>query len=190
MKVIAGLGNPGRKYESTRHNVGFEVLASLSQIYAGGRPKLKFEAELVELEIRGERAILAAPQTYMNASGRSIRQILEFYRIPLSDLLVICDDINLPLGSIRLRRAGSSGGQKGLENTIQQLGTQEFSRLRVGVDAPPAGMETADFVLGRFSRREAESVAETLALATRAAEAWVELGIDAAMNQFNRNEKQ
>src|SRR5216684_2305174 len=128
MKVLVGLGNPGKKYEGTRHNVGFEVVAELAYRHrtsqGATKPKVKFEAEIAELTVAGQKLLLVAPQTFMNASGRSVRQLVDFFQIAASDLLVVCDDINLPLGQLRIRRSGSSGGQKGLENIIQHMGTQ------------------------------------------------------------------
>lgn len=185
MKVVIGLGNPGKKYEGTRHNIGFVLLQELSRRLSADKSKHKFEADIAEATRNGERILLVAPQTYMNLSGRSVRQVVDFYQVPLADLLVTCDDINLPLGRIRLRSSGSSGGQKGLENIIQQLGTQDFSRLRLGVDAPPEGMDSADFVLSRFGKRDAAEIEQSVKTAADAAETWMEQGIDAAMNQFN-----
>lgn len=187
-KIVVGLGNPGKKYEGTRHNVGFELIAELSRRYSASKPKLKFEAEIAEAPVGAEKLLLVAPQTYMNASGRSIRQIVDFFQTPLDSLLVVCDDINLPLGTIRLRKSGSSGGQKGLENTIQQLGTQEFSRLRIGVDAP-GDMDAADYVLGRYGKREAPLIDTAIGLAAKAVEMWLQQGIGAAMNAFNASPK-
>lgn len=185
MKVVAGLGNPGKKYDGTRHNVGFEVLAELAKRFSASAPKRQFEAEIAEVLIGSERILLVAPQTFMNLSGRSLRQILDFYKLQVDSVLVVCDDINLPLGRIRVRMGGSSGGQKGLENILQQLGTQEVSRLRVGVDAPPAGMDSADFVLGRFGKRDRELVDPAIFLAADAVETWAKQGTAAAMNRHN-----
>ena len=185
MKVVAGLGNPGRKYQETRHNVGFEVLAELAKRFSGAAPKRQFEADVGEILVGSERVLLVAPQTFMNLSGRSVRQVLDFYKLPVDDLLVICDDINLPLARIRLRKSGTSGGQKGLQNIIQQLGTEQVSRLRLGVDAPPAGLDAADFVLSRFGKRDRELLDPAIWQAMDAVEVWVRQGIDAAMNRFN-----
>jgi PTH1 family peptidyl-tRNA hydrolase len=185
MKVIVGLGNPGRKYSGTRHNVGFQVVSELALRHNAAAHRLKFEAEITEIQPGSERVVLAAPQTFMNASGRSVRSLMDFYQLKLSNLLVICDDIALPLGRIRLRKSGSSGGQKGLENILQQLGMQEVARLRIGVDAPPPQMDAADYVLGKFSKAEKEIVDNVLSRAADAAEAWAINGITAAMNRFN-----
>src|ERR1700704_1542716 len=136
MKLLVGLGNPGKKYEGTRHNVGFEVGAELAYRHGASKPKVKFEAEIAELAVAGQKLLLVAPQTFMNASGRSVRQLVDFFHVDVNDLLVVCDDINLRLGQLRIRRVGSSGGQKGLENIIQHMGTQAVPRLRIGVGGP------------------------------------------------------
>lgn len=185
MKVVVGLGNPGRKYEGTRHNVGFELLAELSRRYKATKPKARFEAEISEIGLGSEKVLLVAPQTFMNASGRSARQVVDFYQLPIPDLLVVCDDINLPLGKIRLRRSGSAGGQKGLENIIHHMGSPDVSRLRIGVDAPPGEMDSADYVLSKFAKRELESLDAAVMAAANAVETWVAEGIDIAMNRFN-----
>jgi PTH1 family peptidyl-tRNA hydrolase len=185
VKVLVGLGNPGKKYTGTRHNVGFEVVAELAHRHRASKPKIKFEAEISELALGSEKLLLVAPQTYMNASGRSVRQLLDFYQFPVSDLLIACDDINLPLGQLRIRRSGSAGGQKGLENVIQHLGTQGVARLRIGIDRPEAGRDSADYVLERFHKAEIPRIDEAVRAAAGAVETWVAEGIDQAMNRFN-----
>ncbi|MEW4528840.1 aminoacyl-tRNA hydrolase [Maioricimonas sp. JC845] len=185
MKVVAGLGNPGRKYANTRHNVGFEVLAALAQQWNAGATQQKFEAEVAEITIGSERLLLLAPQTYMNLSGRSVRQALKFYKLPPEHLLVVCDDLNLPTGRLRLRREGSSGGQKGVQDIINQLGTKEFARLRIGIDRPPGRMDAANYVLGRFSRAERDTMDEAIQRACQTVATWVTEGVEAAMNRAN-----
>lgn len=185
MKVVVGLGNPGQKYEGTRHNVGWDVLRELNRRWSGSRPKSKFEAEIVEITLGPEKVLLVAPQTYMNLSGRSVRQLVDFYQLPLGDLTVVCDDINLKLGQVRLRGSGSAGGQKGLNNIIQQLRTEEFPRLRIGVDRPPAGVDAADFVLARFRKEEIEPIDQAILRAANGVELWVREGLDRAMNMVN-----
>jgi PTH1 family peptidyl-tRNA hydrolase len=185
MKVLVGLGNPGKKYEGTRHNVGFEVVCELAYRHGDTKSKVKFEAEIAELSVAGQKLLLAAPQTFMNASGRSVRQLADFFQIAANDFLVICDDINLPLGQLRIRRSGSSGGQKGLENIIQHLGTQAVPRLRIGVDKPEAGRDSADYVLERFRKSEQASVDKAVRTAADAVAVWVAEGIDQAMNRYN-----
>ena len=185
MKVAVGLGNPGKKYAGTRHNVGFEVLAELARRHGGAKPKMRFEAEMIEVPVAGDKLLLVAPQTYMNASGRSVRQLVDFYQLAPADLIVICDDINLPTGKLRLRRSGSAGGQKGLENVVLHLGTQDVPRLRIGIGLPPAGRDSADYVLERFHKSERATTDAAIVAAADAVEAWIAEGIDRAMNRFN-----
>jgi len=185
MKIVVGLGNPGKKYEATRHNVGFDVLTCLAQRCDIGRPKAKFNAEVAETTIRNQKTILLSPLTFMNLSGQSVRAAVDFYKLPLADLLVICDDINLEVARLRLRPNGSAGGQNGLKDIINRLGTQEFSRLRIGVGRPPPRWDAADYVLGKFSAEEAVEIERTVNRAADAVETWVEHGIQSAMNRFN-----
>ncbi len=185
MKVLVGLGNPGKKYEGTRHNVGWQVLGEMAIRHGAARPKVKFEAEIAEVVVGGQKLALVAPQTYMNASGRSVRQLVDFYQIVPADVLVVCDDINLPLAKLRMRRSGSSGGQKGLENVISHLGTQDVPRLRIGVGQPPDGRDSADYVLDRFSKAEMKEIEDAVKAAANAIETWISEGIGKAMNQFN-----
>lgn len=189
MKVVIGLGNPGKKYDGTRHNVGFVALAEISRRQAAPRPKAKFDAEIAEVTVTAERVVLAAPQTYMNNSGRSVRQLVDFYQLQPSDLLVVCDDMNLPVGKIRLRRGGSAGGQKGLADILRHLGTEEVPRLRIGVSRPPDNRDAADYVLDRFSKAERATIDEMVTLAADAVDIWIARGIDAAMNKFNAADK-
>jgi peptidyl-tRNA hydrolase, PTH1 family len=190
MKIVVGLGNPGAKYRGTRHNVGFEVAQELSNRHGGGTPSLKHEAELVEIFLAGEKVLLVAPQTYMNLSGRSVWPLVDFYKLPLEDLLVVCDDLNMDVGRLRLRAAGSAGGQKGLQNIIQQLGSQEFARLRIGIGRPPGRMNSADYVLARFLPEEREIIEETIKSAAYGVELWVKEGSEKAMNQINAASKE
>ncbi|MDE0938226.1 MAG: aminoacyl-tRNA hydrolase [Mariniblastus sp.] len=190
MKIVVGLGNPGREYDGTRHNVGFEVLALIAQRFDVGRPKAKFKAEVAEVSIKNQKTILLSPLTYMNLSGQSVRAALDFYKLPLSDVLVICDDINLEVAKLRFRPSGSAGGQNGLKNIIQQLGSQDFGRLRVGVGKTPPNWNASDFVLGKFGADERSEMDLGISRAANAVEAWIEHGIEAAMNQFNANPTQ
>jgi PTH1 family peptidyl-tRNA hydrolase len=185
MKLIVGLGNPGRKYEQTRHNVGFEVLDRLAGRFADGAAKEKFEGRLAEATIAGERTLLLWPQTLMNLSGRSAGAAIEFYKLDLADLLVVCDDFNLPVGKLRFRGEGSAGGQKGLDNIITRLGTEEFSRLRIGIGPVPEQWDPADYVLGRFDAQQRQEIDEAVARAAEGVERWIADGIHTAMNQFN-----
>ena len=185
MKIVVGLGNPGREYDGTRHNVGFEVLALIAQRFSAGRPKAKFKAEVVELSIKNQKTILLSPLTFMNLSGQSVRAAVDFYKLPLNDVLVICDDINLDVARLRFRPSGSAGGQNGLKNIIQQLGSQDFGRLRVGVGKTPPNWNASDFVLGKFGAEERSEIDLGISRAANAVEAWIEHGIEVAMNQFN-----
>lgn len=185
MKLVVGLGNPGKKYHGTRHNIGFDVLACLAQRCAIGRPKAKFNAEVAETTIKNQKTILLSPLTYMNLSGQSVRAAVDFYKLPLTELLVICDDINLDVARLRFRPTGSAGGQNGLKDIIKRLGTQDFGRLRIGVGRPPPRWDAADFVLGKFSQEDAVEMEKTIQRAANAVETWVENGIQSAMNQFN-----
>lgn len=189
MKLLVGLGNPGKKYEGTRHNVGFDLASELAVRHGAPRPRTKFEAELSEITVGPERALLVRPQTFMNLSGRSVRQALDFYQLGPSDVLVVCDDINLRLGKLRIRKSGSAGGQKGLANILQHLGTEAVPRLRIGVDLPPEHRDAADYVLDRFSKAEASVIRDAISRAADAAETWLRDGLDAAMNRFNAGEK-
>lgn len=185
MKLVVGLGNPGSSYEGTRHNVGFEVIAELALRWRADRPKLKFEANLVELNHQGERVLLATPQTYMNVSGRSVQQIIKFYQIPLEDVLVICDDMNLKLGQLRLRASGSAGGQKGLLSILQVCGTESIPRLRIGVGRPPERMDPSVYVLARFRKDELSEIDSAIKKAASGVELWTREPISAVMNVVN-----
>jgi PTH1 family peptidyl-tRNA hydrolase len=183
-KLVVGLGNPGSKYEGTRHNIGFEVVDLLARGGAGATFTRKFDGLLAETEINYQRVLLLKPLTFMNLSGRSVRQALGFYKIESADLLVICDDLNLPLGKLRLRPGGSDGGQKGLRDIAAQLGTDEFPRLRVGIgDRGP--IDATDFVLTRFRAAERPAIDDALIAASQAVAVWATRGIAAAMNEFN-----
>jgi peptidyl-tRNA hydrolase, PTH1 family len=185
VKVVVGLGNPGPKYEQTRHNVGFVVIDELATRLSAGKSRRRFDANLAEAVYGEEKVLLAAPQTYMNESGRSVRQIVDFFGVPLSDLLLVCDDFNLELARLRMRSGGSAGGQKGLADTIRHLGTEEFPRLRIGIGRPPEQMDAADFVLSRFRKNEIKPLASALTRAAEGIELWIRSGLDRAMNQVN-----
>jgi PTH1 family peptidyl-tRNA hydrolase len=185
MKLVVGLGNPGRRYEATRHNVGFRVAAELAAKYGRTKPKSAFQGELVEATIDAEKLLLLCPHTLMNLSGGSVLAARDFYKIPDSDLLVVSDDLNLPLGKLRFRKSGSSGGQRGLEDILRRLGTDEFPRLRIGIGGPPPGRDAADFVLGRFTKVEVPQIEEAMWRAADAVAVWVREGIAVAMNRYN-----
>lgn len=185
MKVIVGLGNPGQQYESTRHNVGFEVVRELARRGGASFGRSKFEADIAEIFLGGSKVQLVLPQTYMNRSGQTVGRMVDFFDLDMSDLSVVCDDMNLETGRIRWRAAGSAGGQKGLANIIQHLGSQEFPRLRIGIGRPPGKMDVTSYVLGRFSRAESELIEVTCQLAADSLELWVRDGLAATMNKYN-----
>jgi PTH1 family peptidyl-tRNA hydrolase len=185
MKLIVGLGNPGKLYENTRHNVGFQIIGEFARRHGAAPPQAKFESETVRLTLGDQQVMLLCPLTYMNLSGRSIRLAANFYKLPLGELLVICDDFNLPVGKLRFRTRGSSGGQQGLQNTIEQLGSEEFCRLRIGVGPLPERYSAVDFVLGKFTATQRETVAEVVDRACKAIDCWCIDGIDQSMNNFN-----
>ena len=185
MKLVVGLGNPGRKYLGTRHNVGYEVVDRLAEKFGPARFRRQFEGRSASVAIAGERVLLLLPETYMNLSGRSVQPALAFHKLSTTQLLVICDDLNLTVGNIRVRARGSDGGQKGLRNIAEQLGTTEYPRLRVGIGPLPAGRDASDFVLGRFLSEERTQVNAALEQAVDAVVVWCRSGIEECMNQFN-----
>jgi len=185
MKLIVGLGNPGKQYEGTRHNVGFATLAKLIATRTASPGKNKFQGELYEANIASQRVLLLLPLTYMNGSGASVLAASDFYKIEHSDILIICDDFALPLGKLRFRAKGSSGGQKGLDDVIRRLGSDEIPRLRIGIGAPPAGRGVPGYVLSRFAPDEQAIAEQAIQRAAESAEAWVEKGLGFCMNQYN-----
>jgi PTH1 family peptidyl-tRNA hydrolase len=185
VKLLIGLGNPGSAYEGTRHNVGFEVLEILSRRAGGPGRRSRFQGDVAQATVRGCPVLLVWPLTWMNLSGSCVLATRDFYKIPPDELLVICDDFNLPRGTIRLRPSGSAGGQNGLDDILRRLGTTAVPRLRVGIGPVPAARKPADFVLGRFSREERDELAPVLERAADAAEEWAAVGIQAAMNRYN-----
>ena len=191
MFIIAGLGNPDRQYEGTRHNVGFDVIDRIAEKYNIAVDTKKHRAYIGKGIIRGQKVILAKPQTYMNLSGESIRSLVDYYKIDEeNELLVIYDDISLDVGQLRIRAKGSAGGHNGLKNIIAHLGTQVFPRIKVGVGEKPKGYDLADYVLGHFSKAEKELMDEGYDSAVRAAELIVSGEITEAMNEFNRRKKE
>jgi PTH1 family peptidyl-tRNA hydrolase len=185
MKLVVGLGNPGRKYEGTRHNIGFDVLNLLVHHAGGGRPKTSFQGEVLDATVAGQRFVLLWPHTFMNRSGTSVVQARDFYKLTNENVLVICDDFVLPVGKLRIRARGSSGGQKGLEDIIRCFGTDEFPRLRVGIGPVPDHWNPADFVLGRFAAGEKKPIDESIQRAAEAVSVWARDGIDRCMNLYN-----
>jgi peptidyl-tRNA hydrolase, PTH1 family len=186
MYVIVGLGNPNREYVATRHNIGFEVIAKIAHennIYMDFK---KHKALCGKGYIEGHKVILAQPQTYMNRSGESVRELVDYYKISKEELIVIYDDISLDIGQIRIRKKGSAGGHNGIKNIIQHLAIQEFPRIKVGVGDKPRGWDLADYVLSRFRESEIEEVSESIDRSARACKLIIAKGIEAAMNQYNK----
>jgi PTH1 family peptidyl-tRNA hydrolase len=186
LNLIVGLGNPGAEYARTRHNAGYLLAERLAQRWqAGWVYERKFNARLASVQRNGRRVLLCEPQTYMNSSGEAVGAVVAFYRVRLAGLLVVVDDADLPVGEIRLRPRGSSGGHHGLESIEQRLGTREYARLRIGIGRQSGAREITGYVLGRFSSTEAGLVDRVLSVASDQAETWLEAGIEKAMNQFN-----
>ena len=184
MKLITGLGNPGREYEKTRHNAGFLVVNEVLKRLSLTLDRHKFEGDYVITFYKGEKVIFLEPQTYMNNSGFCVRELMDYYDIDPDDLMVIHDDLDLPLGTLRLRKQGSSGGQKGMGSIIDQLGTRSIMRIRVGISHNKQ-IDTKDYVLGRFSGEEAELFEKTVKEAADAVICFLDEGFEKAMNTYN-----
>ena len=185
--LIVGLGNPGPKYAANRHNVGFRCVGQLAAAHGLAFCRRQGRARLARGTIKACDTILAQPQTFMNESGRAVASLARFYRVPLERLLVVYDDLDLPLGTVRLRPEGGSGGHKGVRSVIDHLGGQlAFSRLRIGIDRPPGTMDPAAYVLRDFSSKEQPSLEDALDRAVGAIEVWLTEGIEAAMNCYNQ----
>ncbi len=185
MKLIIGLGNPGREYEKTRHNAGFMVIDEIAKQLHVNISQNKAKGLYVKTKVGNEDIILLKPQTYMNLSGESVRGIMDFFKIKVDDILVIYDDLDLEIGSVRLRSKGSAGGQNGMKNIIQHVGTQEFKRIRVGI-GKDARIKVVDYVLSKFRKDEIEDFEESVIHAKNAALCFVEHGFDKAMNDYNK----
>jgi PTH1 family peptidyl-tRNA hydrolase len=190
MKLVVGLGNPGKRYEGTRHNVGFIVVRELAKKYSASGSKARFQGETAEAELDGHKALLLTPTTYMNLSGASVLAVRDFYKIPQEDLLVVCDDLNLPLAKLRVRAGGSAGGQKGLQDIIRRLGSEGFARLRIGIGTPPNGWSWPDFVLSRFTKEEIPAMEQAIDRALEAIVVWAGQGVQTCMNRYNGKEKE
>ncbi len=193
MKLIIGLGNPGSEYKWTRHNVGFETIDKLAYDFNINVNKSKFKAIYGEGIINGEKVLLIKPLTYMNLSGECVRDFLNFYKdLSFEDIIIICDDVNLPIGSIRIRKKGSDGGQNGLKNIIYQLNSDEFPRIRIGVGQKPNHYSLANFVLSKFNKDEDIDIINGITSATDAIQVFIkdkENGLSNAMNLFNKKIK-
>lgn len=183
MKLIVGLGNPGREYQGTRHNVGFAAIDILARRHGIHVRSRRNKALVGEGVIGGKEVVLAKPLTFMNLSGQAVGGLVRRYNLDFSDIIIICDDVNLPLGRLRIRAWGSAGGHKGLRSIIHSLGTEEFARIRIGIGSPEG--EMVDYVLSRFRREERRIVSEVVKGAVDAIEAILTAGVERAMNRFN-----
>lgn len=185
--LIVGLGNPGREYKDTRHNIGFQTIDAMAGVLNVKLTKVQNKAIIGIGRINGSRVVLAKPQTYMNLSGQAVVGLMNFYKVPKENLIVIHDDIDLPFGTIRIRPKGGSAGQRGLGSTIDKLGSQDFARMRLGVGRPPGQMDPKDYVLQRFSKDEEEFLKVFLEKGCEAVKEFVQNGLEAAMNKYNGN---
>jgi PTH1 family peptidyl-tRNA hydrolase len=187
LALVVGLGNPGSEYAHHRHNIGFQVVDALARTHglSFSREKLA-RAHTAQGRIAGRNVLLAKPQTFMNRSGQAVGRLARWFKIPPQQILVVYDELDLPLGRLRLRPEGGSGGHKGMRSIIEVLGSQSFPRLRVGIDRPPGQMDPADYVLHPFSKEDQEAVAQAIDQAVAAVEVWLAEGIVAAMDRFNR----
>jgi len=183
--LIVGLGNPGREYKDNRHNVGFMLVDRLMVRFDASMNRLQAKALVTSLTYEGKKLILAKPQTYMNLSGQSIQGLARFYKIPLENMIVAHDDLDLPFGTIRIRPGGGPGGQRGVASTIERLGSKGFPRLRIGIGRPPGRMDPADYVLQNFARSDFPLLSEILDRAADAVMTFVLEGLNPAMNKFN-----
>ncbi len=183
--LIAGLGNPGPEYRQNRHNVGFMVADTLAETAKVPLRRVEFRALVGKGRFLGVKLVIAKPQTYMNDSGQAVAALMHFYKIPLEQLLVVHDDLDLPFGTLRLRPAGGTGGQRGMELIVEKLGTRDFARLRVGIGRPPGRMDPRDYVLHDFEAQQQELLPEIRETAVGAIRMFIEDGIEKAMNKFN-----
>lgn len=184
--LIVGLGNPGRAYRQTRHNIGFMLIDHLAKRLDLTFGRMQHKALVTTGHYQGQKIILAKPQTFMNNSGQAVGALMRFYKLSPGNLLIACDDVDLPFETLRLRPSGGSAGQKGMKSIIQHWGGQDFPRLRLGIDRPPGRMDTADYVLQKFTERDSEALTIFLSRAADAALSFVTAGIDAAMTTYNR----
>lgn len=183
--LVVGLGNPGRDYRRHRHNVGFMLVDRVAEDLGLRFTRRRSKAVLAEGRLGDRKVILAKPQTFMNLAGQSVGPMVRFFRVPLENLLVVCDDLDLPRGTLRLRPGGGSAGHRGLRSIFEALGSQDFPRLRVGIGRPPGSMDPADYVLQDFDPEERDLMEATLARGAQGVRAFAEAGIEAAMNQYN-----
>jgi peptidyl-tRNA hydrolase, PTH1 family len=186
MKIIVGLGNPGEKYLKTRHNFGFMVADKFAQQFDTKITQKKFQSFFCKMAVEQEEIILLKPQTFMNLSGVAVREVVNMYKCALQDFMIICDDLDLPLGKIRIRREGGSGGHRGLESIASCLGNTGFPRIKMGIGRPSVG-SPSDYVLSVFSKEEEPVVTEALVKACQALSIWISEGIETCMNKFNQH---
>jgi PTH1 family peptidyl-tRNA hydrolase len=186
MRLIVGLGNPGRQYEHTRHNVGFDTIDELSKRLNIPLSQSKWKGLYGIGQASGQKVLLLKPLTFMNLSGEAVRAVIDYYQIEIEDLLIIYDDLDLPVGKIRLRQKGSPGGHNGIKSIVAHLGTQEFNRIRIGIDRPEPGVSIIDYVLGRFRPDESAAIQAALKKSAEACEAWLTLPFLQVMNQYNK----
>lgn len=185
MKLIIGLGNPGKQYEHTRHNIGFECIDALANKWDAPLNQLKFNGMYATVHRPEGKVILLKPLTYMNLSGESVRPMMDYFDIDIEDIIVIYDDLDLETGKLRLRQKGSAGGHNGIKSLIQHLGTQEFNRIRVGISRPPAGMKVADYVLAKFSKEDHPAIAQAVDKTVSAIESALSKNFLDVMSQYN-----
>lgn len=183
--LIVGLGNPGTEYRLTRHNFGFMVLDALAEHWNAKLKRIKFRAIIAEDRFDGKKLVLAKPLTYMNESGRSVAPLLRYFKVPVENMLVIHDDLDLPLGTLRIRPTGSTAGQRGMESITKMIGTQDFPRMRLGINRPPGQMDPKDYVLKNFLPNEEELKKIVIQQAIEAIECYLSDGLTAAMNRYN-----
>ncbi len=183
--LIVGLGNPGLEYRYSRHNFGFMVIDALAGHWSVQLKKIKFKAVIAEDRFKGSKVILAKPLTYMNESGRSVAPLLRFYKCPPENMVVIHDDLDLPLGTLRIRPSGSTAGQRGMESITKLIGSQEFPRMRLGINRPPGQMDPKEYVLKKFLPAEEELKKSVINQAIEAVETFVSEGLTKAMNKYN-----
>jgi PTH1 family peptidyl-tRNA hydrolase len=188
--LIVGLGNPGREYSGSRHNVGFMVVDRLAEKLETSFRKVKMNALITAVRHNGERIIMIKPQTFMNLSGQAVSSFIRFYKLPLENVLVVYDDVDLPFETLRLKPDGGDAGQRGVRSIIQQLGTKSFPRLRVGIDRPPGRMEVSDYVLQKFSAAEKGVLPFILDTASGAVLHFIDHGLNQAMTIYNQNPSQ
>lgn len=185
MYIIIGLGNPGKKYEHTRHNAGFDAIDKLAEKHNIKMDKLKHKALLGEGRIGAEKVVLIKPQTYMNLSGESVLSVCQFYKPEFDKLIVMYDDIDLEVGKLRIRKKGSAGSHNGMKSIIKCIGTQEFPRIRIGVSKPPEGWDLANFVLSKYPKEQEKDLEESFERAVLTIEEIIDSGIESAMNKYN-----